>query len=72
MSLADVIKHARENMKIKRIPSRKELADMVGVTPEYLGQLESGVATSASIKFLKRYAQETGVPLKAFTDQIEV
>ena len=72
MSLGEVIRKARENMTVERKPSRRELADIVGVTPEYLQQLESGTVKSASVRFLKRYAKETGVSIDDLINEIEI
>jgi transcriptional regulator with XRE-family HTH domain len=72
MSFADVIRKAREDKKVTvdRSMSRQELAEKLEVTATYLGQLENGSVKSASVAFLKRYADETDVPIQTLTDQI--
>jgi transcriptional regulator with XRE-family HTH domain len=74
MSLAEELKKAREGMVIDvtKSPSVAEMADEMGVSTQYLYQLESGSLKTASLKFLKKYAEKTGVSIQRFTDQIEV
>jgi transcriptional regulator with XRE-family HTH domain len=70
MSLGEEIKKARENMKIDKVPSVPELAKILDVTPSYLYALENGDHKSASLSFLRGYAEATGVDIKKFIDQI--
>jgi transcriptional regulator with XRE-family HTH domain len=73
MSLKKLIKRARLDMKVTetREISVPELAEKLDVTPSYLYGLEDGAHTSASLKFLKKYAEVTGTSWQELADQVK-